>query len=181
MSPLLLLFQGGPFSLKRANLLSLHPRRVETRRVPEEHRSNIVIPSFARIFLRGGLDWSPTTRPSHPPYPAHAKTCADPGEHRQTELVRPGANLIDLGDGIPPILLVRVRRAKEINQPIRHSVSGVPPSASTRGERATLPLSYTGRGAWTDGLVSDRTRSLQLTDPKSNFFSHFRSIVSLMR
>src|SRR5579863_10238759 len=36
-------------------------------------------------------------------------------EHRQTELVRPGARTIDLGDGIKPIpvLVCRVPRAKK--------------------------------------------------------------------
>src|SRR5512145_914559 len=34
-------------------------------------------------------------------------------ELRQTELVRPGASLIDLGDGIEPFAFVRVGRAKE--------------------------------------------------------------------
>ena len=40
-------------------------------------------------------------------------------------------------------------------------------------------LFCTGRGARTVGLVDDRTRTGQLTDPNSNFFSHFRNIVSL--
>ena len=46
-----------------------------------------------------------------------------PSEHRQTELVRPGDNILDVGDGIRPLVI------------------GVPPSASTR-DYGTVPRSH---------------------------------------
>ena len=65
-----------------------------------QHCSPIVPPSLL-IPLKGErASWSPTARQSYPPNPGRAETRPFPNEHRQTELVRPGARL---GDGIQRI------------------------------------------------------------------------------
>ena len=97
-------------------------------------------PFFLLFEAKGWIDLQLRAL-SHPPSPAHAETCAFPSEHRQTELVRPGARHIDLGDGIRPIVL-GARRASKGEQP------------------ALTPISPTPGGLRGRAVIGDRIRNL---------------------
>ena len=61
----------------------------------------------------GGWLVSDCAHPNSPAHPGVRQDALLPQEHRQTELVRPGACNIDLGDGIGTKFSLRVGRAKE--------------------------------------------------------------------
>jgi hypothetical protein len=63
-----------------------------------------------RLFLMAWM--SPSLRaPLSPTQPLRSETRLSSGEHRQTELVRPGSPLIILGDGIKLVVPCRGARA----------------------------------------------------------------------
>jgi hypothetical protein len=97
------------------------------------------------FFLTGGVGLgahSPNyllTRRS-PRVPRLVSIVRASNEHRQTELVRPGAHIIDLGDGITPILVLSRAAFREHKRPFGQTV--LHEAVGRRADRRRDPLLF---------------------------------------